>query len=183
MKKAMNIAGKIVSGLLIALLLFNLYFVVASKINGGQPKVLGHELMTVLSGSMSPVFKTGSLIAVKPGDMNTQYQVGDVITFHADDNANIIITHRVQEVTEQNGQRAYVTKGDANDSADPTPVFQAQVIGQYADFHLPYLGYEMNWVKTKAGMAVMLIVPGILLIFSPMVALFRMAMKAGESQA
>jgi len=132
---------------------------------------------------MSPEFETGSLIAVKPGDGNTEFQAGDVITFRADDNANVIITHRVLEVTEENGQRAYVTKGDANETADSTPVYQAQIIGKYSDFQIPWLGYAMNWVKTKQGMAVMLIIPGILLILSPMVALFRMAMKAEKKES
>ncbi|HEU4962526.1 MAG TPA: signal peptidase I [Bacilli bacterium] len=177
MKKGLHIAGQVATGLLVVLLLFNLYFVISSKINGGEPKVMGHELMVVLSGSMNPVFKTGDLIAVKPGDVNTAYQVGDVITFRSPEDANKIITHRVTEVTERNGMRLYVTQGDANDSKDPKPVPQLNVIGQYADFHIPKLGYALSFIKSKPGMAIMLIVPGVLLIFGPMVNLFRELLK------
>jgi signal peptidase len=177
MKKVMNISGKIISGLLVALLCFNLCFVLSSKINGGEPKVLGHTLMVVLSGSMSPVFETGDLIAVKPGDLNTQYEVGDVITFRSAENSSMIITHRVKEVKIEDGFPVYITKGDANESADPDPVKQAQVIGKYAEFHIPKIGYLFDWVKTKAGLAVMLLIPGAILIIGPMVFLIRELMK------
>lgn len=33
----------------------------------GEPQVFGYQLKTVLSGSMEPEIKTGSIIAVKPG--------------------------------------------------------------------------------------------------------------------
>lgn len=184
MKKAMHITGKVATGLLVLLLLSNLYFVISSKINGGEPKVFGHQLMVVLSGSMSPAFETGALIAVKPGNLNTEYQTGDVITFRSRDDHNTIITHRVIEVTEQNGQRLYLTQGDANDAPDASPVEPMQIIGQYSGFQMPWMGYFMNFVKSKAGMAIFLIVPGVLLIFGPIISLFRTLLKReGEKAA
>lgn len=182
MKKAMNITGKIISGFLIVVLCLNLYFVLASKISGGEPKVFGHTLMKVLSGSMSPVFETGDLIAVKPGDSNTKYEVGDVITFRSAENSSVIITHRVLEVKIEDSFPVYVTKGDANKAVDPEPVRQAQVIGSYANFHIPMLGLFFDWVTTKIGLAVMLIIPGVILIAGPIISLFRELMKKEQEQ-
>ncbi|TCP52734.1 Signal peptidase I [Tumebacillus sp. BK434] len=182
MKKAMNITGKIISGFLIVVLCCNLYFVLSSKITGGEPKVFGHTLMKVLSGSMSPVFETGDLIAVKPGDLQTKYNVGDVITFRSTENASVIITHRILEVKTEDSFPVYVTKGDANAAADPDPVRQAQVIGIYANFHIPLLGQFFDWVTSKLGLAIMLIIPGLLLIAGPIVALVRELMKKEPEQ-
>ncbi|ASS76988.1 signal peptidase I [Tumebacillus algifaecis] len=182
MKKAMNITGKIITGFLIVLLCFNLYFVVSSKITGGEPKVFGHLLMKVLSGSMSPVFETGDLIAVKPGDLTTAYQVGDVITFRSAEDASIIITHRIIEVKVEDSFPVYLTQGDANEVSDTEPVRQAQVIGSYANFHIPKLGLFFNWVTTGPGLAIMLIIPGIVLIAGPIISLFREVMKPKQEE-
>ena len=178
--KFVRIAGKAVSGILVLFLAFNLYFVISSKINGGEPRVFGKELMVVLSGSMSPVFETGALIAVDPAGFTKTYKTGDVITYKSPEGAAKIITHRVVEVTDNNGQISYVTKGDANNSKDPKPIPAMNVIGQYADFHIPLLGYVLTFIKSKLGIALFLIIPGLLLVGGQLVSLFRTIAKMEE---
>jgi signal peptidase I len=182
MKRFMQIGGKAVTGLFVIFLLFALYFVVSAKVSGGEPKVFGKQMMMVLSGSMSPVFETGALIAVDPTGPTHPYAVGDVITFKSPDDPNKIITHRVVEVQTKDGQRSYVTKGDANDSKDPKPVMPTSVIGQYADFHIPLLGYVFSFVKTKLGIALVLIVPGAFLIISQLVAVYRSILRMEKAK-
>lgn len=67
--------------ILFLLLIFMIFVVVSSKASGGEPTFLGNQLKTVLSGSMEPTFKTGSIIAVTPVSETARLKVKDIITF------------------------------------------------------------------------------------------------------
>lgn len=73
--------GNIITILLFLLLMLTLFVVISSEVSGGEPQVFGYQLKTVLSGSMEPEIKTGSIIAVKPGGEMTRFKKGDVISF------------------------------------------------------------------------------------------------------
>ncbi|MBS4173358.1 signal peptidase I SipW [Bacillus sp. FJAT-49736] len=163
--------SNIISIVLFLALIFMLFVVISSKASGGEPKFLGYELKTVLSGSMEPTFKTGSVIAVKPGGDMTRFQKGDVITFKADEKT--IITHRIVQVDKSGNQVLYRTKGDNNKTADLDPVLSQNVIAQYTGFTIPYLGYFINFTQTKNGSALLLILPGILLLSYSIITIWR----------
>lgn len=150
--------NRILSLLLIIVILFALFMVVSNAINKGETVAFGSKFMVVLSGSMSPTFDTGSLIAVKAIEFS-DIKAGDIVTFKDIDGK--IVTHRVTEI--KNGN--LVTKGDGNDSEDMTPVTADRVIGK-AYFWLPYLGYLVEFIKSKTGLLLFLVVPGVILIVS-----------------
>ncbi|MGZ4134910.1 MAG: signal peptidase I SipW [Tumebacillaceae bacterium] len=174
--------SKIVTTLLILLLVLMLFVTISSKVNGGAPKVFGKEIFTVLSGSMEPGIKTGSIIAVKPvgNPLVETFKKGDVITFKAVDNENMLITHRIVDVQGTGANLQYVTRGDNNDAQDPLPVPAGNVVAQYANFTIPYLGYILSWVKTKVGIAVLLFVPGVILFVQPLISLYRSMSREDE---
>ena len=91
----------IVNGVLISLVLLLAVTLVGARFIGFHPYV-------VLSGSMEPAYKTGSIIYVK--DASEELQKGDVITYQLNDNT--VATHRIVEVIEESGEIAYRTKGD-----------------------------------------------------------------------
>lgn len=159
---------KIISNLITAVLFVNLiimaFLVISSKASGGEPKVLGNELKTVLSGSMEPTFLTGSIIAVKPleGDEKKNLQNGDVITFMASEDK--LITHRIIGVTKSGENVMYQTKGDNNNAADMDPVLSDNVKAIYTGFTIPYIGYFIDFAQSKEGSAILLIGPGVLLL-------------------
>jgi signal peptidase len=161
-----------------------LYSTVSSRLNGGAPNVFGVQIMAVLSGSMEPKIQTGSIIGVKPvnPDQKDSFKPGDVITFKSVDDANILITHRIVEVKKEGTTTEYVTRGDNNDAADPTPVPSTNVIAKYVNITIPYLGFFLDWVKTKMGIACILIIPGILMILSSMYSLYKKLLEAQKSQ-
>lgn len=138
------------------------FAVISSKASGGQPIILGYQLKTVLSGSMEPGIQTGSIIAIKPGRVMSRFQKGDVITFNASENK--LITHRVAKVEGKGKNLRYVTKGDHNDAPDPDRVLPSNVVGEYRGFTLPFVGYGMNFAQSKNGAALLLVLPGILLL-------------------
>ena len=71
---------------------------------------------------MEPTISTGSLILV---DTDVVLYTEDIVTFQKQDS---IITHRI--VRQIDDQR-FITKGDANDSDDPTPLYKTQIIGKF----------------------------------------------------
>lgn len=153
--------SNITTTLLLVVLLGLIFIVISTKASGGEPQILGYQLKTVLSGSMEPGIKTGSIIAVKPGGDMTRFNEGDVITFMEKD--NLIVTHRITEVINNGEKVMYKTKGDNNESGDMNPVLSENVLAVYTDFTIPYLGYFVDFAKSKAGSALLMILPGILL--------------------
>lgn len=162
MKKGLNI---IVNGIFIVVLVLIVIvagYLVKSKIDGGQPQVAGHKIFIVLSDSMHPVFDTGSVVVVKNVDQ-TNIPVGSIITFENPDNQKMLITHRVAGIKKDQGQIRYITKGDANNAVDKTPVLSDKVIGE-VQFSVPYAGYLFNFADSKKGLLVLVLLPGSLLI-------------------
>ncbi|RIW36097.1 signal peptidase I [Bacillus salacetis] len=160
-KKLMKWGSNIVTTILFLVLIFMVVVVVSSKASGGEPQVFGYQLKTVLSGSMEPGIKTGSVIAVKPGGDMTRFEKGDVITFQQE--KDMLVTHRVTEVIKSGDNIMYKTKGDNNNAEDMNPVLSENVVAEYSGFTIPYLGYFMNFTNSKNG-AFLLLVPGILLL-------------------
>ncbi|MEC2325744.1 signal peptidase I SipW [Lederbergia lenta] len=149
--------SNIVTNLLFILLVCLVFIVISSKAAGGEPSILGYQLKTVLSGSMEPNMKTGSIILVESVKGTANFKQGDVITFKTKE--NILITHRIMKV-ENNGQR-YITKGDNNNEPDVEPVLAQNIVGKYSGFTVPYAGYVLHFLNTKLGAVLLLIVPGL----------------------
>lgn len=178
-------ARRIFTGLLALLLIVALAAVIDAKLSGGTPTFMGYEIMNVLSGSMEPEIRTGSVIAVRPGGDMSRFAAGDVISFRSVDHPDMIITHRIVEVRKSDSGVQYVTKGDANDAQDPLPVPESHVIGEYAGITVPLLGYLFAFIKSKAGIILFMIVPGASLIISQFVSVWRMiaALDEGKERA
>lgn len=142
---------------------FLAFVVLSSRISGSEPTFLGYQVKAVLSGSMEPTFQTGSIISIKLGTDHSNYQEGDIITFRLEEK---IVTHRIADVKQEDGQAWYKTKGDNNDALDLWSVPAQDVVGKYTGFTIPYIGYALNFAASKTGSALLLIIPGILLVIS-----------------
>jgi signal peptidase I len=159
---------KIISNIITAVLFINLiimsFLVISSKASGGEPKVFGYQLKTVLSGSMEPTFQTGSVIAVAPLDSKERRNLkkGDVITFMTSD--DILVTHRIKEVITSGEHILYETKGDNNKTADIDKVIAENVVAKYSGFTIPFMGYLNKFSQSKEGSSLLLVGPGLLLI-------------------
>ncbi len=138
-------------------------------------RVFGLQVYTVLSGSMEPVYRTGSLLYVKharPADIRE----GDVITFVLPDET--VATHRVVRIDAEN-QRFY-TKGDANETEDGAPVHFNNLVGRPV-FSVPFLGYAANWIQHPPGMYIAIAAGVILLISVFLPELFPKRKKAAPA--
>ena len=83
----------------------------------------GLEPFGVLSGSMTPTVRAGDLVYLKRNDIHP-VSTGDVIAFRL--SGGNFVLHRVQR--KEDG--AFVTKGDANETEDFSPVAEDQVYGK-----------------------------------------------------
>lgn len=90
----------------------------------------GTQLVTITSGSMTPLYPVGSTIRIHPVPDPASVEVGSVITFRSLGNGTVI-THRVVQRVERAelGQVHYQTKGDANEAADPDLAPASNIIG------------------------------------------------------
>ncbi|WP_088014281.1 signal peptidase I SipW [Gottfriedia acidiceleris] len=163
MKKLVSFLSNTIKLIFLIIVCIMAFIVLSSKITGQEPTIRGYQVKAVLSGSMEPIFQTGSIIQIKLKTNNSTYQKNDIITFHTKDR---LVTHRIIEVKKENGEITYRTKGDHNNGPDLWVISQGDVIGKYTGFTIPYLGYVMNYANSKIGSSLLLIIPGILLIIS-----------------
>ena len=113
-------------------------------------RLFGMQVYTVLSGSMEPVYHTGSLIYVKEVDYR-DLKEGDVITFMLDEDT--VATHRIVGVVpdeEDASIMRYRTKGDANDAEDGSLVHYKNILGTPV-FTIPKMGYVANYIQNPPG--------------------------------
>jgi signal peptidase I len=162
----MKKVGKVVSNLLYWLicltLLLMIIMVVSSRASGGEPELFGYQIKTVLSGSMEPTFKTGSIILVEKIKNPKNLAKDDVITFHQDEQT--VVTHRIDEVVKQGDNVFYKTKGDNNEDPDTNPVLSENIVAKYTGVTVPFIGYFLTYASSPIGTALLLIIPGLLLL-------------------
>ncbi|UOQ44538.1 signal peptidase I [Halobacillus salinarum] len=161
-KKILSVLSTLLNILLFAVLVSMIFLVISAKASGGEPNIFGYQIKTVLSGSMEPTFKTGSVIAVNPDIDNKTFQKGDIVTFMKD--KDTLVTHRIIDVQKTGNNVIYHTKGDNNDGPDMDPLLAENVVGEYTGITIPYLGKMITFANSQLGAVFLLIVPGVLLI-------------------
>jgi signal peptidase len=110
------------------------------------PMAVGGTAYTVLTGSMSPALKPGSLAMVRPVDTD-DIGVGSVITYQLESDKPEVVTHRVVTMgLREDGSPVFRTKGDANATPDPKWVRPVQVVGSVW-YAVPYVG-RLNSLMT-----------------------------------
>ena len=111
------------------------------------PMIFGHHPVVVLSGSMKPTYKVGSVIYYKKVSQK-ELKVGDVITFNV--NNNKMVSHRIANI--DNG--FIETKGDANKVSDVNKIRYENVRGKVGKLSIPYVGYYIKTVNDNLTLVV-----------------------------
>jgi signal peptidase len=123
--------------------------------------LLGLQLQTVLSGSMSPTYPVGSLLVVGQIDAS-DVRAGMAIVFEDPLEPGRLVTHRVVGPLPADAS-AFTTRGDANTSADPKPVPARLVRGKVL-WSVAGLGTVLDWLRWPNGFVLLVCVPGGLLV-------------------
>ena len=162
--KIMTVVGTLMCIVLIPLLVSNIILIVRSYTNPDEvPSVGGFTPMIVLTDSMYPFIHSGDLIFCRNAQPE-EVQVGDVISFFDPaGNGVSVVTHRVVQITEQNGEIAWQTKGDANNVEDRDLVPADNLVGIYRS-RIPGAGSVAMFMQTTTGLIVCVLCPLILLV-------------------
>lgn len=157
MKKILSIICIII---LLPVLFVNAVILINSWVHPNEiPSFFGWKPFIVLSGSMESEIYSGDIVVVKEVDKK-KLKVNDVIAFKNDD---IVVTHRIVEIVNENGTTKYITKGDNNNTQDKDYVLPENVEGLY-QFKVSNLGNLAMFIQTPTGMLVCLSIPILLLI-------------------
>ncbi len=109
-------------------------------------RLFGFRVYTIVSGSMKPEYKVGSLIYVKPINVES-LKVNDVISFEQNGS---VVTHRIVDIISEDDDISYQTKGDANDTPDGNLVKGKDIKGKVV-FKIPIVGFIASFIRNKSG--------------------------------
>ena len=114
--------------IIIPIIIYNLTLILKYVINPRKtPDFLGYKTYEIISRSMEDTINKNDLIIVKDVP-KTEIKINDIIAFN---NGKEVITHRIIDIENINGQTFYTTKGDNNRSQDKEKVSYEQVEGKY----------------------------------------------------
>lgn len=185
-EKASKIFKGIVSAITALSFVFGLViFISVLRANQGEvPSVFGFSVMRVKTGSMEPELKTGCIVIVKEVEQS-ELDVGDIISFYSTDPDPFINgqveTHRIVERHFLvNGEREFITKGDANQSDDQYPVLYKNVIGKVIFNMGVTSGSVLQILQNPKVIFFLIILPLIFITFSEAVNLVNLIVNRNE---
>jgi signal peptidase len=116
------------------------------------PRLMGADLLVVVSRSMEPTIPMGSIVISLPEKNPDHISVGDVITFTVErlGGETALVTHRVVAVVDRGGKPQFRTQGDAAEVPDLALVTPDELIGKVW-LSLPLVGYLVALLRTPLG--------------------------------
>ena len=117
-----------------------------------------YNIYLVRSESMKPAINMGDMVITGPlnGPLNGEVEPGSIVTYQRGEE---LVTHRVISID----GATLVTKGDAVEDPDAQQVNLSSVTGVYL-FKIPSLGYVSNFIRTKIGWFLVIVIPSIVLV-------------------
>ena len=165
MHRVWTVVGIVLCVILIPILIINCTLIVKSFTKSDDVPSIGGTLpLIVLTDSMYPEIQSGDLIICHTADAS-DIKTGDVIAFFDPaGNGTSVVTHRVTEVTtDDNGQMAWKTKGDANNVADEAIVPAKNLVGVYQR-SFRGIGNVAMFMQSTKGLIICVVCPIILLL-------------------
>ncbi|MCD7809546.1 MAG: signal peptidase I [Erysipelotrichaceae bacterium] len=123
--------------------------------------LIGWHVFSIDSSSMTPAYPINTLVIVQNVDAS-EIQVGDVITYVLNDDG-VLVTHRV--VNKNNANETFITKGDANNVEDASPVSFNNVIGKVV-LGFPIAGGVLRIITASENRIIVILCIIILFMFS-----------------
>jgi signal peptidase I len=133
---------------------------------GVGPHLCNYRTLTMLSGSMTPSFPTGSEL-IDTSIPASELRVGDVLTYHIPVFDHHVESHRIISIKpDPDGGYLIRTKGDHNNAPDPwTADITARRVW-IARVDLPDVGYVIRALRSPITLHLLQwVVPGILLLW------------------
>ncbi len=90
----------------------------------------------IVSNSMKPMISKGDMVFIKKEEIS-DISESDIVQYRLDD---IQVVHRIVDEKYDEGVRYFITKGDNNNTIDPSNVYEQQIMGRYMG-KVPYIGW------------------------------------------
>lgn len=159
--KIYDIIGKVFYIIITPILIINFTLITKSFINADKiPDFLGYKNFIIVSKSMEPNIKVGDAIFIKEVK-ESELNINDIISFHDGTDIN---THRIKEITEENGIKFYTTKGDNNKKEDRNKITFKDIEGKYI-FKISNLGIVIKILKSKITLIILVVLVIINIMF------------------
>ncbi len=165
MHKALTIVGIVLCVILIPVLIINCTLIVKSFVNQEEvPSIGGVFPLIVLTDSMAPEIWSGDIIICEQIEADSVKVGDDISFFDPAGNGSSIVTHRVTEIVDEDGQRYFRTKGINNNTEDRVLVSTDKLVGIYTGFRLAGAGHIALFMQSTPGLIVCVVLPIILLV-------------------
>ncbi|MCD8056085.1 MAG: signal peptidase I [Clostridiales bacterium] len=152
-REAVSLAADFVSTFITTIIVIAAIAIVALRL-------MGWNMYSVDSYSMTPTYPINSLVVVKPVEPET-IQVGDVITYVLNMDG-VLVTHRVTAIDKSN--QTFTTKGDANESEDASPILWGNVVGKVV-IGIPELGAILRVLTSEENRPIVIgVIAGLLVL-------------------
>lgn len=150
-----------------------LIYFVDYKVKDSKLETPLYGAYVIVSGSMEPLIKVRDAVLIKRAS-EENIKVNDVVTYRSTDPAfyGILVTHRVINIEESNGEKTYITKGDHNETIDRTPVKFNQIQGKVI-MRIPKIGYIKYFLIEYYGWIIAILIPSVAIISYDIVKLFK----------
>ena len=134
------------------------------RVSNNSINLAGFSIYTVVTESMYPKYKVYDMILVKSVDTKS-IKVHDDVVYKGEksDFQGKIVTHRVEDITEDNGVLTFTTKGINNDIEDPL-VNENQIMGKVVH-KLLLLSLISKVINNTYGFYLLIFVPLVVVIF------------------
>ena len=163
--QVLNIIGIVLCVILVPILVVNCTLIVKSWINKDEvPSIGGVMPLIVLTDSMYPDIKSGDIIICKEADAASIVVGDDISFFDPAGNGSSIVTHRVIEIIQENGNISFRTKGINNNTEDRIVVPADKLVGKYTGVRIALAGNIALFMQTVPGLIVCVVVPIVLLV-------------------
>lgn len=192
--KVFKIVGNIVFYLILALLITFSFATMKLKSANDIASVFGRGFMTVLTPSMDgdreDSFTTDDIIFVSIfEDKDPEaIQIGDIVVFYKldlnDDAPGTtpgFVTHRVDSTLIVDGNKYFITKGDANAEADSIALSVDDILAVYTSKWVG-AGNVLKYLQTSTGFALAVIIPVALMFMIQGVFLVRNIIRLNKEK-
>lgn len=143
------------------------------------PAALGFQRYVIVSGSMAGTYDRGSIVYDKEVPVD-ELKVGDPITYSPPAGASPeeLLTHRIVWIGHNDqGERIFRTKGDANPTADPWTFSLDKPSQAKVAFSVPYVGYLLAALSIPTVRMLAIGIPAVLVALLILAGIWR---DAGE---
>ena len=155
-------------------------FSFVQTVKGETPQVFGYQMYVVVTDSMSGTYDVGDIIVSKKVPLDT-LEVDDVVAYLGEVGTynGKIVTHRIVNIEENNGEYIFTLKGDKNVELDPL-VNGSQIKGKILR-KLSFITVIYSFISNKYIFLALVLVPLVLVIYYQVYCIVKEVRKNDEN--